>query len=99
MQFESKGNLLAELTLLPGTSVFFPLRVFTCLDEAHPHYGRSSVLLKVYWFIYLFKKYLFIYLAALGLSCGMWDLQLWHVESSSLTRDQTRAPCVGTAES
>ena len=27
---------------------------------------------------YLFI-YLFIYLAALGLRCGMWDLSLWHV--------------------
>ena len=36
----------------------------------------------------------FIYLAALGLSCGMEDLQLWHVGSSSLTRDQTQAPYI-----
>ena len=25
-------------------------------------------------FIYFFKKYLFIHLAALGLSCSMWEL-------------------------
>ena len=37
---------------------------------------------------------IFIYVAASGLSCGMWDLylqhassQLWHVGSSSPTRD------------
>ena len=39
-------------------------------------------------------------------SCGMWDLQLqhvgsqlWHVGSSSLTRDETWAPCIGSVES
>ena len=31
--------------------------------------------------------------AVLGLSCGIWDL------SSSLTRDQTWAPCFGSTES
>ena len=40
-----------------------------------------------------------IYLAALGLSCGMRNLNLRHVGSSSLTRDQTLAPCIGSAES
>ena len=38
--------------------------------------------------------FLFIYLAVLGLSYGM-----WHVGSSSLTRDRTRAPSIGSAES
>ena len=49
---------------------------------------------------------IFIYLAALGLSCSMQDLQLQHsntqlqhVGSSSLMRDQTQAPCTGRAES
>ena len=57
----------------------------------------------------IFFKYLFIYLAALGLSCGMRDLSLWHVDSSSFcqrayllhskwdlsspARDGTHAPC------
>ena len=39
-----------------------------------------------------FKKCIVIYLAALGLSCSMWDL-------SSLTRDRTWAPCTGNTES
>ena len=59
--------------------------------------------------------YLFIYLAVLGfscgLSCGTWDVaceifscgiqnpQLQHVGSSSLTRDRTLAPCVGSTVS
>ena len=42
---------------------------------------------------------MFIYLAALGLRCGMQDLQLWQVGSSSLTRDRTQAPCLGSRES
>ena len=33
------------------------------------------------------------------LHCDMWDLQLQHVGSSSLTRDSTRAPCIGSTES
>ena len=44
----------------------------------------------VFIFIYLF--FIFIYLAAPGLSCGM------HVGSSSLIRDRTRAPCIGSTE-
>ena len=42
----------------------------------------------------------FIYSAALALrifSGTMPGLSLWHVESSSLARDQTRAPCIGSA--
>ena len=61
--------------------------------------------------IYLFykeRKFLkiFICLAALGLHCSTQDLQLGHTNSqllpvgtSSLTRDQTQAPCIGSAES
>ena len=52
------------------------------------HSGRSQV----FFFIFLFLIY--IYLAAPGLSCGAWDLQLQHVNlqlqhmrSSSLTGD------------
>ena len=45
----------------------------------------------------LLKMYLFIYLAVLGLSRGTWGVRssLWHVGSSSLTRDQTWAPALG----
>ena len=57
----------------------------------------------IYFKIYLFIKYLFIYLfilVALGLSCGTRDLLCdMHVESSSPTRDRTRAPCIGSVES
>ena len=42
---------------------------------------------------WLEKSFLiFVYLAPLGLSCGMWDL-------SSLMRAQTQAPCIGRMES
>ena len=53
-----------------------------------------------------FKTILFIYLAMLGLSCGMQILQLQHANSllqhtasNSLTRDQTLAPYIGSTES
>ena len=43
---------------------------------------------------------LFIYLVALGVSCGMWTLSCsMHMGSSSLTRDQTWTPCIGSVES
>ena len=45
------------------------------------------------------KKYLFFYLAVLVFSCGTHDSQLWHVGSSSPTRDQTLVPCIGSTES
>ena len=54
----------------------------------------------------VFILFSFIYLAALGLPCGtrnfqLWHAnpQLWHVGSSSLTRDQTQASCIGTEAS
>ena len=50
----------------------------------------SSCLIPSFFF------FLFIYLAVLGLSCDTWTLQLQHMGSSSLTRDQTHAPCTGS---
>ena len=43
--------------------------------------------------------YIYIYLAASGLSCEVWDLQLWHAGFSSLTRDRTQPPCIVSVES
>ena len=43
-------------------------------------------------------KYCLVYLATLSLNCGMRDLQLQHVGSSSLTRGRTRAPSIGNIE-
>ena len=40
---------------------------------------------------FFFLIFIFIYLAAPDFSCGMWDL-------SSLTRDGTRAPSMGSTE-
>lgn len=56
----------------------------------------ASVTKKLHFIYYYFK--IFNYLAVPDLGCSMWDLpsSLWHVESSSLTRDQTWAPCVGS---
>ena len=48
----------------------------------------------------LFLK-IFIYLAVPAGSCDTLDIQalLWHVGSSSLIRDWTWAPCIGSTES
>ena len=49
-----------------------------------------------------FFIFILIYLAGPGLSSRMWDIiffKLRHVGSSSLTRDQTWGPCVGSVES
>ena len=68
------------------------------------------------WFLsFLINIYLFIFLVALGLSCGRRAPRLrlsgslvaahgllscgMHVGSSSPTRDRTQAPCIGSAES
>ena len=57
---------------------------------------------------FLNLKFTFIYLNVPGLSsarrifylcCSMRDLQLWHVASSTLSRDGTEAPCIGSSES
>ena len=37
--------------------------------------------------LFFFLKYLLIYLAALGLSCSIQHLWLWHMGPSSLTKD------------
>ena len=51
----------------------------------------------VHWFG--ISVFIFTYLAVLGLGCSMWDLYLQHVQSSSLTREKTRVPCIGSMES
>ena len=71
--------------------------------------GRSvsRVVLKIrvshrtFWIsdIFFLTVSIFIYPAVLGLSCCMQDLQLLHVGSSSLTRDQTWVPCIGSMQS
>ena len=49
-------------------------------------------------FLFL-KKYLFIYLSLLGLSCSMQALSCSTRDLGSLTRDRTQAPCIGSVES
>lgn len=48
---------------------------------------------------YFLKKYLFIYLDLKSLSMRDPQSSLQHVGSSSLTRDGTQAPCIGSTES
>ena len=57
--------------------------------------------LRIFLFGLIKKKiYIYIYIFGwLGLGYGMWDLQLWHAGSSSLTRDWTPAPCFESTES
>ena len=60
----------------------------------------DSVLRVLYAYI-LYTDYLFvlIYLTVLGLSCSKQDFQLQNVGCSSLTRDGTWPPCIGSLES
>ena len=51
----------------------------------HPSFGHSGCILFCF-------KYVFIYLTTVELGCSLQDL-------SSLTRDQTQAPCIGSSES
>ena len=44
------------------------------------------------------KKHIY-FLAVSGLSCGIWDLPVGELGSSSLIRDQTQAPCIGSVKS
>ena len=44
----------------------------------------------LYSFYFFFK--VFIYLTVLGLSCSVWDPQVWHVGFSSPTENQTITP-------
>ena len=48
---------------------------------------------------YFLKKYLFIYLDLKSRSTWDPESSLQHVGSSSLTRDGTQAPCIGSSES
>ena len=57
-----------------------------------------AILTGVRWYLIVgfLKKYLFIYLSVLGLSCGWWAVLpcgMWDL--SSLTSDQTHVPCIG----
>ena len=78
------------LTTAPlGKSAFF----FFFLKDRLSFCGNPALLDDCYHFKKIFI-YLLIYFAAPGVSCGTWDLQLWHansqlrhVGSSSLTRD------------
>ena len=62
--------------------------------SAAPSLQLKSVFLKIYIYLYLIN----INPTLLGLSCGMQTLSCSGVGSSSLTRDQTQAPCIGSAE-
>ena len=56
--------------------------------------------LKIYLFIYYFLKYIYLFiiylfiLAVPGLSCGTWDLQLWHADYLAAARKLLVAACM-----
>ena len=86
------------------------LRVFNTTTQKHQFFDvQLSLWSNSHIHTWLLGKtyVLFIYLAALDLSCSMWELwlchvnsYLWYVGSSFLTRDQTWAPCIiGSMES
>ena len=65
----------------------------------HPASG-ASVECRFWVQTQLFKNiYLFIYLAVLGIHCGMWSLYLHYMGSSFLTRDPAQAPYIRSEES
>ena len=59
--------------------------------------GRVLRVLSAY-ILYTDYLYVLIYLTVPGLSCRKQDFQLQHVGCSSLTRDGTWAPCIGSLE-
>ena len=80
---------------------------FPCMDCRRPGSSVHGLVNGVNIFFF-FLMYLLLYLAVRDLSCctqdldrscGMWDLDLQPVGSSSLTRGETQAPCVGSTES
>ena len=61
---------------------------------------QSKCFLSMYLDHALLKNiYVFVCLAAPGLSCGMWTLSCGMWDFSSLTRAKTRIPCIGSVES
>ena len=62
--------------------------------NAAPSLQLKAVFLKIYIYLYLIN----INPTLLGLSVGMQTLSCSSVGSSSLTRDGTQAPCIGSAE-
>lgn len=82
-----------------------PSLFFASLLPPHPlcspHWAKSRGDLSFRIPAWLFFFFLtFIYLAAPGLRCSVWDLWslLGHVGFSSLTRARTWAPCTGSVE-
>ena len=89
---------------LPGSSIhgIFQARVLewgAIAFSGHTSYWACKVSQLMQLRDWIFFLAYFVYLAALGLICGMWVLLLTDVGSSSPTRDQTQAPCIGSAES
>ena len=93
----SSNKKYISLTPLPPTAIDNPFNIIFL-----------NVLFYLFFFKHLFIWLHWVFIAALGnfhLCYGMQDLQLQHmnsqlqqVGSSSLTRDQSGAPCIGDVE-
>ena len=106
--YHSEGPCLkiAIADVLPAHSFPHPIRQFM------KGFGTQTIMISlsicssslkpdprvIIYSVYLFLTFFFFF-GCTCLSCGMWDLSLSHVGSSSLTRDRTQAPCIGSMES
>ena len=96
--FPCKSHWFKQLTAL------FHVNTLVCLSfPLFSHLGPSVKILIIspscfYLFIYLFACTR-SYCSTQVLCCGMRGVSLWYVGPSSLTRDLTWAPCIGSAES
>ena len=63
---------------------------------ASAHRFLPSFLFLKNFILCFFFFLIFIYLIAAGLHFDAWTLSLWHAGWSSLTWDQTQAPCIGS---
>ena len=108
IQIVQINSLLTFLSRDNGDSVIslvfiFPNPFLWFYIHEYIYITALSNLLNINYILYIVLQsvfspyYLCIYLAMPGLSCGNQDLQssLRHAGSSSLTRDQIRAPCIG----
>ena len=81
--FRYPHGLITHSPQVAASVPFFVRPPWTPYFHLEPHHSLSSIQLFKFFKIYL--KFLFIYLAVLGLSCGTQDLwsSVWHAGSFS----------------
>ena len=102
--FKTKKNF-PEASIRHSLISYCPELRHTSIPKSIPGEKNETTIPFSFFINLLFLK-IFIYLAVTGpscstrdLFCSMQDLQFWHAGSSSPTRDGTRGPRVGSAES